>query len=101
MKVTNFYDNKNQYIIEGEKGIYFQSYESIVAKIEKNGILKLGTNWDFSKTTLKYLYKFIEENKNKLCDCLYNDLKNLTDVKNKKNYIQKLLNDGIIEEIEM
>ena len=59
MKVTNFYDNKNQFIIEGEKGIYFQSYESIVAKIEKNGILKLGTDWDFSKTTLKYLYKFI------------------------------------------
>ena len=36
-----------------------QSYNNTVAKISKNG-LELGKNWNYSKTTAKYVIKFIE-----------------------------------------
>ena len=59
MKVNQFY-NKNQFLII-DKGVkYFQSYDSMIAKIE-NGALTLGMDWDYSKTTLKHLYLFIND----------------------------------------
>jgi len=59
MKVEQFY-NKNQFLII-DKGVkYFQSYDSMIAKIE-HGTLTLGMDWDYSKTTLKHLYLFIND----------------------------------------
>ena len=59
MKVQNFY-NKNHFVIFGSDAIVtFQSYNSIIAKIDKNGTLFLGNDWNYSKTTLKHLYLFI------------------------------------------
>lgn len=100
MKVEQFY-NKNQFIIKNENEIYLQSYESTVAKISENGILWLGHDWDYSKTTLKYLYLFINEYKYKLQEYLYNNLRNLQDITNKKKYIQKLIDDEIISVITL
>ena len=61
MKARQFY-NKNQFIIEErEKNILvFQSYDSEIIKIE-NGLVWFGRNWDYSKTTLKHLYLFLNE----------------------------------------
>ena len=49
----------NQFIIRTPKAIYFQSYQSVVAKIDKNGNLILSENWDYSKNTCKHLYNFL------------------------------------------
>ena len=58
MKVEKFY-NKNQFIIRGEGKTVFQSYQSEIAEIDKNGNLTLGIDWDYSRTTLKHLYLFL------------------------------------------
>ena len=49
----------NQFIIRTPKAIYFQSYRSVVAKIDKNNKVILSENWDYSHTTLKHLYNFL------------------------------------------
>ena len=53
----------NQFIIETENAVYFQSYGSIICKIE-NGETFLDENfWDYSKTTGKYRNIFFGEKK--------------------------------------
>lgn len=59
MNVKNFY-HTNQFIIMGDGAIWFQSYESTVAKLQ-GGVLTLGKYWDYSNTTMRHLYKLIEE----------------------------------------
>ena len=49
----------NQFIITNNGAIYFQSYNSVVAKIERNGKLVLSSYWDYSRTTSKHLYIFL------------------------------------------
>lgn len=94
MKVENFY-NKNQFIIfGGDAMVTFQSYNSVIAKIDKNGTLTLGCDWNYSKTTLKHLYLFISDYfsflgdfTQKLFDYEFNNSKN------KKAYIQNLIDN--------
>lgn len=95
MKVTNFYDNKNQFIILGDNGeIEFQSYDSIIAKISKSGTLEFSERWDYSKTTLKHLYIFLEKYLYNLNNFIQNDIKEvLFYSKNKKRDIQKLIDN--------
>lgn len=99
MKVKQFY-NKNQFVIYGGDAIVtLQSYNSIVAKINKKGTLIFGNDWNYSKTTLKHLYLFIEDEKMFLSDFIKNELKGLQNTKNKKAFLQKLVdNDKIIVE---
>lgn len=55
----------NQFKIYTKKGVYFQSYSTIIAfkPHDFKGKLKLDKNyWDYSRTTLKYLYDFISIN---------------------------------------
>ena len=52
----------NQFVIYQGQNVFFQSYKSVIAKLDKNNKLTLDVNkWDYSITTLKYLYSFIEE----------------------------------------
>ena len=94
MKVQNFY-NKNQFIITGGDAIVtFQSYNSIIAKIDKKGTLILGNDWNYSKTTLKHLYLFINDYFTLLGDFaqkLFGYEFHIS--KNKKAYIQKLIDN--------
>ena len=68
MKITNLTSNKgntiaNQFQIRTETALYFQSYDSIIVKIE-NGQTFLDINfWDYSKTTSKYRNIFLSEDK--------------------------------------
>lgn len=83
--------NKNQFIIRGGDGTYFQSYESICAKIDTNGNLILYRDWDYSKTTLKHLYLFIDE-----CWYYFNretkeKLSGLLQSKNRREMLQNLI----------
>lgn len=97
MKVENFY-NKNQFLIESDDLIEFQSYESLVASInKKTGILKLGLDWDYSNTTMKHLYLFINDYKYYLKEDVCKLFINLYSEKNKRQYIQKLIDNKKIE----
>lgn len=89
MKVEQF-KVKNQFIIRDEDKVFFQSYNSTIAKIERIGLSKeitLGADWNYSTTTSKYLYMFLEEEAG---FTLYN-------ISNKRAYIEKLIKEGVIK----
>lgn len=50
----------NQFVIETKKGSFFQSYRSLVAKVDNKGVVTLSQWWDYSNTTMKYLYQFLK-----------------------------------------
>ena len=65
MKVRQLINNNgnpaaNQFVIDNGNTSYFQSYQSVVAKIEK-GKVSLSNRWDYSRTTAKHLYIFLAE----------------------------------------
>lgn len=96
MKVEQFY-NKNQFIIfGGDAMVTFQSYNSIIANIDNRGTLNLGNNWDYSKTTLKHLYLFLNDYKYMTQDYTKKLIDNILNAKNKRQYIQKLIDNDEI-----
>lgn len=94
MKIKQL-ENKNQFVIFGDDGaIEFQSYESLIAKISKTGTLEFSKRWDYSKTTLKHLYIFLEEYLYNLNKFIQKDIREILFYsKNKKKDIQKLIDD--------
>lgn len=50
----------NQIVIEDNGNTYFQSYSSLVVKAEGSKIT-LGPDWNYSKTTMKYVKLFLED----------------------------------------
>lgn len=97
MKVKNFY-NKNQFLIESEDLIELQSYESLVANInKKTGVLTLGIDWDYSNTTMKHLYLFIADYRHYLKKDICELFIYFYREKNKRKYIQKLIDNKKIE----
>ena len=68
-KVKQFEGNngavKNQFIVETSEGVFFQSYNSMIAfKPNNGGKIQLDSNyWDYSKTTGKYRNLFLYETK--------------------------------------
>ena len=54
----------NQFIIQTDKGLYFQSYNSVIAFKPLSGKIQLDRNtWDYSVTTGKYRNEFLNETK--------------------------------------
>lgn len=51
----------NQFIIKTKKATYFQSYDSVVCKLDGVNIV-LSTDWEYSNTTRKHLYMFMRQN---------------------------------------
>lgn len=90
--VEQFY-NKNQFLIKGQEDITFQSYKSTIATIDKNGDLTLFTDWDYSHTTLKHLYLFIRDYFCILNHATRDLLVDLEYSKNKRAFIQKLIDN--------
>lgn len=85
IKVENLLHN-NQFIITSDNFNVFQSYDSIIAVHSKNDdVLVLGCRWDYSATTLRHLYIFLDKYTN---ISIYGS--------NKKKAIKKLINDGSI-----
>jgi len=68
-KVENMISSKgntvaNQFLIYTEKGVYFQSYDSVIAYKPYSGKIQLDSEfWDYSKTTGKYRNLFLREDK--------------------------------------
>ena len=97
MKVEQFY-NKNQFIIESENLIEFQSYKSLVANInKKTGILTLGIDWDYSNTTMRHLYLFIDDYKHYLKKDICELFISFYREKNKRKYMQNLIDNKKIK----
>lgn len=88
LKVTQL-QNKNQFIIRTNEAVYFQSYNSLCAKVTNEEVI-FGIDWDYSKTTLKHLYIFL----NYCCYRIYSKIENS---KNKKRELQKMIEAGIIK----
>jgi hypothetical protein len=68
MKITNLTSNKgnkiaNQFELRTENAVYFQSYDSMIVKIENGKTYLDSTYWDYSKTTGKYRNIFLGEDK--------------------------------------
>lgn len=72
MKVEQYKAINQFHIYDTKKAVdYLQSYNSTVVKIEvktdetrgqtSHIIITLGRDWDYSKTTQKYVYDFLEE----------------------------------------
>ena len=58
MKVEQF-QVKNQFLINTDEGVYFQSYNTVIAFIDNEGKITLDEDkWDYSVTTSKYRNKF-------------------------------------------
>lgn len=54
----------NQIEVTTNEGTFFQSYNSVIAIIKKDGSIELDKNkWDYSKTTGKYRNQFLGEDK--------------------------------------
>jgi hypothetical protein len=52
----------NQILIETDEAIYLQSYSTVVARYNKDSkSINLGYDWDYSRTTMKYVKRFIKE----------------------------------------
>jgi len=66
IKVKQFEETKNQFVVETNEGEYFQSYDSVIVFIPRDGnepvFLDINT-WDYSKTTGKYRNIFLGEDK--------------------------------------
>jgi hypothetical protein len=62
---TSYRNVPNQFIVEDDQGNrFFQSYDSVIAKIDGSGNVTLdASTWDYSKTTGKYRNQFLGENK--------------------------------------
>lgn len=53
----------NQFIINVNGFLYFQSYDSIIAQKWGDEIILDYNYWDYSRTTSKYLFKFLKEDR--------------------------------------
>ena len=96
MKVRQL-ENKNQFVMEDNQKAIFQSYESVIAEYDKiNDILTLGIDWDYSKTTTKHLYIFLEEIIPRFSQ-LHEDITSALLTKNKRKSIQILIDNNIIK----
>ena len=56
---------KNQFVIEIGDKTFLQSYESVVACKSVGEIPILYKDWDYSRTTMKYVSKFLSDVFNK------------------------------------
>ena len=57
LKNDNGYAARNHFVINGEKGVYFQSYNSMIAKVSKRKKITLTYMWDYSNTTRKHFLR--------------------------------------------
>lgn len=87
MKVEQFYSLNQFHLYNNDNIDILQSYDSEVVEIIKATgepqRITLGKNWDFSRTTSKYVYTFLDEY-SKVC---------IYAVANKRKYINDLLEE--------
>ena len=62
MRVVNIANN--QFKVYTDEGVYFQSYDSVVAfkSYSSEEKIRVGVDWDYSRTTMKYVGQFLGQN---------------------------------------
>ena len=70
LKVANMTNDRgsvvaNQFLIQTQEGVYFQSYNTVIAfRPFDGGKIQLDRKmWDYSRTTAKYRIQFLRETK--------------------------------------
>jgi len=65
MRSTRSYNRiTNQFEIQTDEGVYFQSYQTVIAFKPITGKIQLdSSHWDYSRTTGKYRNMFLDEDK--------------------------------------
>ena len=65
MKIVNIANN--QFELYTDEGVYFQSYDSVVAFKPNSSEekIRVGVDWDYSRTTMKYVSQFLGQNTSK------------------------------------
>jgi hypothetical protein len=90
--MTNSRGNKvkNQFCIQDNGFIYFQSYDSIIAKkeVEGNNITLDRTYWDYSTTTGRFRNIFLGENMAETRKKIASGEYKLDDLQNEKSTMQ-------------
>lgn len=84
MKVVQF-KVKNQFHLYGNGKHILQSYDSKVVEITKDKII-IGRDWDYSTTTSKYVYLFLE---------YYGNI-SFWNITNKRKYVRDLIKENKI-----
>ena len=58
----------NQFEVYTDEGVYFQSYDSVVAFKPNSSEekIRVGVDWDYSRTTMKYVGQFLGQNTAKI-----------------------------------
>ena len=58
----------NQFKVYTDEGVYFQSYDSVVAFKPNSSEekIRVGVDWDYSRTTMKYVGQFLGQNTAKI-----------------------------------
>ena len=79
MKVNNLLSSSgnkvaNQFVIETDNKIFFQSYNSMIACVEKGKIFLDPVYYKYSQTTSKYLNRFLNMNSKEVQEGLKNGL---------------------------
>lgn len=101
MTIQQFYHN-NQFVVTDDYGnIYLQSYNSVVARIANDRTLTLGTDWNYSNTTLRHLYRFIDEYGCGTKQWSVARLHELATAKNKVDIIYRAIKNGLVEVVEL
>ena len=81
---------KNQYVITTGNERAFQSYDSLIAVYDwSNNALTVGSDWDYSVTTLKYLNQFLK-------DYCYSIYREMPTGKSGADSIRKAIASGLI-----
>ena len=59
MRIVNVANN--QFKIYTDEGVYFQSYNSVVAfiPVSSEEKIRVGVDWNYSRTTMKYVGQFL------------------------------------------
>lgn len=98
MKVCNLINANgrtvaNQLVIEDDNKIYFQSYDSLVAKRDGR-VFTLGCDFDYSRTTSKHLHTFMEEYAPGI---LYRIKQEIPSYKSFSDMLRKAIKKGIVQ----
>ena len=88
-KLETFLGNNNHIILRENNDVFLFSYGVPVASVDKIGRLTLYEDWNYSKTTTKFVYLFIDEYANSIIGW--------NDAKNKKALLEKLISKGEIK----
>jgi hypothetical protein len=81
IKVSNLGGVVNQFTIEVQGyGVYFQSYQTVIAHQTPDGAIELDHKWQYSKTTSKHLHRFLNEDLKSVADKVKRGLYKVVDL---------------------